>query len=414
MISAMIRNVIRCFWWLGITAIAIVAAAWSVLEHYLNAANALELLGTEQKPLKHDSLLGAFLGAFLPQATLPGAMALTIAVTEAVAFFFIANTLQNILGLIRHYRSSRKHDNPEEAEEAVWRLVEEGLGMAMLGGLLVYGILWDLEIFRYRSMAGAYGYDTPLKAAQQLPSWAQELHEHSTWAAVQVARIGAWGYLSFTATGCVLLELVIRKLDDAFSKLMWPIDQWYEARLARQAEEADAVYDDEQDEQPVNDPIEQSVPEEQPATEPVYTPEPPTRQTHATNGHSNGAHVPRAETPAPEMATVHADRTAPQAAQNGHGASHHGVSGRPLFDPEAATRPLTHPRPQPVVTPREGKASDLREVIGGEQGERISLAEAIANRDRYYVNLATQQVWRREAWEQLHAAADVAQEEERR
>lgn len=148
MISATIRNVIRCCWWLAITAIVLVAAAWSVLEHYLNAANALELLGTEQKPLSADSLLGTVLSAFLPQAALPQAMALTISLIEALAFFFIANTLMDILGLIRHYRTSRKHDQPEEAEEAVWRLIENGFGMAMLGGLLVYGILWDLDIFR--------------------------------------------------------------------------------------------------------------------------------------------------------------------------------------------------------------------------------------------------------------------------
>lgn len=410
MISATIRNVIRCCWWLAITAIVLVAAAWSVLEHYLNAANALELLGTEQKPLSADSLLGTVLSAFLPQAALPQAMALTISLIEALAFFFIANTLMDILGLIRHYRTSRKHDQPEEAEEAVWRLIENGFGMAMLGGLLVYGILWDLDIFRYRSMAGAYDYDTPLKAAQQLPSWAEELRENGSWAAVQMARVGAWGYLSFTAAGCVLLDLVIRKLDDAFSRLMRPIDQWYEARLAAQAEEADAVYDDEQDEQPVDDPTEESVMEEQPATEPAYEPERPTR---TTNGHANGAYGPRADAPAPEMATVSADRTAPQAAQNGHGAPHNGASSRPLFDPEVVSHPLTPSRPEPVVTPREREASDLRDVLGGAANERVSLATAATQPDRYYVNLATGQVWNREAWRRLHTVHLETDEEER-
>lgn len=410
MISATIRNIIRCGWWLAITALVVVAAAWSVLEHYLNAANALELLGTEQKPLSADSLLGTVLSAFLPQAALPQAMALTISLIEALAFFFIANTLMDILGLIRHYRTSRKHDKPEEAEEAVWRLIENGFGMAMMGGLLVYGILWDLDIFRYRSMAGAYGYDTPLKAAQQLPSWAEELRENGSWAAVQMARVGAWGYLSFTAAGCVLLDLVIRKLDDAFSRLMRPIDQWYESRLAAQAEEADAVYDDEQDEQPVGDPIEESVTAERPAAEPAYEPE---RPTQTTNGHANGTHVTREETPMPEMATVSADRTAPQAAQNGHGAPHNGASSRPLFDPEVASRPLTPSRPEPVVTPREREVSDLRDVLGGAAGERVGLATAVTQPDRYYVNLATGQVWNREAWRRLHTGYLETNEEER-
>lgn len=259
-------------------------------------------------------------------------------------------------------------------------------------------------------MAGAYDYDTPLKAAQQLPSWAEELRENGSWAAVQMARVGAWGYLSFTAAGCVLLDLVIRKLDDAFSRLMRPIDQWYEARLAAQAEEADAVYDDEQDEQPVDDPTEESVMEEQPATEPAYEPERPTR---TTNGHANGAYGPRADAPAPEMATVSADRTAPQAAQNGHGAPHNGASSRPLFDPEVVSHPLTPSRPEPVVTPREREASDLRDVLGGAANERVSLATAATQPDRYYVNLATGQVWNREAWRRLHTVHLETDEEER-
>lgn len=409
MISATIRNIIRCGWWLLIAAFAVVAAAWAVLEHYLNAANALELLGTEQKPLSADSLLGTVLGAFLPQATLPQAMALTIAVTEALAFFFIANTLMDILGLIRHYRTSRKHDNPNEAEEAVWRLIENGVGMAMLGGLLVYGILWDLDIFRYRSLAGANGYDTPLKAAQQLPSWAEELRENGSWAAVQMARVGAWGYLSFTAAGCVLLDLVIRKLDDAFSRLMQPIDQWYASRLAAQAEEADAFYSEDEDEQPVDDSTDAPVTEEQPATEPVEAPETPTQPT---NGRSHGAYVPREDVPAPEMATVSADRTAPQTAQNGHGAPHNGASSRPLFNPEVVSRPLAQSRPEPVVTPREREASDLRDVLGGAAGERVGLATAVTQPDRYYVNLATGQVWNREVWRRLHTAHLETEREE--
>lgn len=406
MISAFIRNVVRCGWWLLITAIAIAAAAWGFLEHYLNAANALELLGTETKPLKADSLLGAVLGVFLPDATLPQAMALTIALTEALALFMIANQLQDVLGMVRHYRASRRHDKAEEAEEAVWRLIEESLGMAVLGGLLVYGILWDIEIFRYRSMAGAKGLDDAAKAAAALP-------------------IAAWGYLAFTAAGCVLLELFIRRLDNAFARLMRPIDQWHETWTAGQTEEAEAevFYGYDQDGQPVYDP---SVPiaydtegrpveEEQSVTEPTQGASATAQATNRTSSSSNGHHAePLTPTATPEMATVHAYHASADAVQNGNGAGHNSASGPPLFDPAAAARPLSSPQIPPVTSaPRGQEATDLREVFGGEPEERASLAEAIAQPDRYYVSLATGQVWRREAWRRLHTMHMEREEEGR-
>jgi hypothetical protein len=54
-------------------------------QHYLSAKDALEKLGTDQVPLWMDGLLGAFLGAFMPGATLPQAIALTLAVVETLA-----------------------------------------------------------------------------------------------------------------------------------------------------------------------------------------------------------------------------------------------------------------------------------------------------------------------------------------
>lgn len=425
MISATIRNIIRCGWWLGITAIAIAATAWALIEHYLNAANGLELAGTETKPLKADSLLGAFLGVFLPDATLPQAMALTISLLETLTLFMIANQLHSIPELVRRYRASRRANDHEEAEAAAWLLIEYTLGMLVPGCLLIYGILWDIEIFRYRSMAGANGLDDAVEAAGTLPSWDLQLHENGGAAAVQLARIGAWGYLSFTAAGCVMLDLCIRRLDDAFARLMRPVDQWYESWRAGQTEgaEAEVFYGYDQEGQPVYDP---SVPiaydtegrpmeEEQPATEPAQGASATAQATNGASSSSNGHHKePSTPTATPEMATAHAYHATADAAQNGNGAHHNGESNSPLFNPLQATQPLSQSAAQTVTnSPRRPEVTDLREVFGGAPGERVSLAEAVAHPDRYDVSVATGYVWRRETREELHAVADEAKEGER-
>ena len=48
---------------------------------------------------------------------------------------------------------------------------------------------------------------------------------------------------------------------------------------------------------------------------------------------------------------------------------------------------------------------DLHEVIGGAEGERKSLAAALADPGRYYVSQATGQVWDRRYWGQIHGLA---------
>lgn len=420
MISGFIRNLVRCFWWLALTLVAIVATVWAVIEHYLNAANGLELAGTETKPLREDSLIGPVFEAFIPEATLPQAMALTIAVVEALGLFMMAHWLLKILELARPWRDGRRSGDQAKVREAIWQIGETSLLFAVLSGVLIWGIWWDLEIFRYRSMAGADGLDNAATAAATLPSWALQLQEYGGWAAIQLVKAGAWGYLSFTAVGCIMVELCLDRLDDAFARLMQPFDQIWEDWRSRRTEEAqaDVFYGYDQEGQPVYDPAapiayntEGQPVEEQLAAEAA----PETRaETEAHSRFSNGSDVHRegASAPVPEMATVHADRAAAHAAHNGNGTGHNGAASSPLFDPAEAARPLSQPG-RPVTASRGSEPHDLREVLGGQPGQQVSLAEATAHPERYYVSLATGQVWMREAWERLHAVQPDTAEEER-
>ena len=410
MISTALRNLAWLGIWLVVTLLAILVAVWSVIEHYLNAANGLELAGTEAKPLIEDFLIGRIIGAFLPEATLPQAMAFTISLVEAIAFFVMAHQLHGILELARYRRASRLKGDEAEVREATWQILETLLVFAVLGGVLVWGILWDIEIFRYRSMAGAAGLDDPAEAAGTLPSWAMQLQDSGSWAAVQLTRMGAWGYLSFTAVSCMVLALCFQKLEEQFVRAMRPVDEWYESLMKRRVEDEQApvFYGYDSDGQPVYDPDApiaydtegRPVDAEQPAAEPA---DEPTAAAPETNGNGSRAHVQQEPEGDAVSATIHAEPAAARAAQNGNGP--HVASSGPLFDP-APSHPLHGPAQAPHgAASSERPPADLRDVLGGSPGEQIRLAEAAAKPQHYYVNLATGQVWNRQAWEYLHTVA---------
>ena len=47
--------------------------------------------------------------------------------------------------------------------------------------------------------------------------------------------------------------------------------------------------------------------------------------------------------------------------------------------------------------------ADLREVIG-RHGERVTLADALKNPERFHVDTAAGQIWDRDYWNQIHSA----------
>ena len=400
MISSFIRNGVRLTGWLLITAFALALTAWAFIEHYLNASNALELAGTEMKPMTQDSLLGPLFSAFLPDATLPQAMALTISMAETLAFFMISQQLFGVLGLVRVWRVSRKAGDDEQTEEATWQLLRTALELGVLGCLLVWGIRWDLAIFRYRSMAGANGLDDAVQAAATLPSWDLQLQESGGWAVVELTRVGAWGYLAFTAAGCVLLDLCLPRLDDGFTRFMKPIDNAVESWRAGRSEEeqTEVFYGYDQAGQPVYDPKVtiayntegQPVGGEQPIIDPAKP----------IDYDTKGQPVEKKKQPVDKSGPVEPDV--------------------PIFppvkpfigDPLPPVQP-PHGPATPGVGPGKKEHADLREVRGGVPGDLISLEGAVANPASYHVNLATGEVWDRKGWENLHAVDSEMEREGR-
>jgi hypothetical protein len=204
MISASIRSVVRCCWWLVITGVTIAATAWVVRLHYVNTTHALESARVEMKALMADTVLGAVLGAVLPKATLPQAMALTIALAEAVASVLIANQCRHISRLIRRWRLSRQRHDGVQAQEAARRLLLAGLELVVMIGILIWGIRWDVALFTPRSPIRIDMFDDR---------------------AIRWATVGVLGYPSLTVVGSLMVDSCLQRLDEISATLTQLIDR---------------------------------------------------------------------------------------------------------------------------------------------------------------------------------------------
>lgn len=217
MIGLTIRRFTHLCFWLLIMGVALSATAWGVLEHYVSCRIGLEIVGTVTDPVGHDPLLGLLFNVIAPRATLSQAVALTIAVGEILSFFLIATGLGELLALIRHRRISVASRLNDEVAEATHRMVEIGFMVVILAVLLVPAVYWDLVLFEIRTLAGA-GVGNPA----QVISWAAgtALDSASVASARWFARVGAWGYLAFTALSSLSLEWTFRRVADCFTLLV--------------------------------------------------------------------------------------------------------------------------------------------------------------------------------------------------
>jgi hypothetical protein len=191
-----------------------------------------------------------------------------------------------------------------------------------------------------------------------------------------LAQWGAWGYLAFTALCCLALERSLRKVGERYQ-------QFCSSLSTGQEQEQPLSYDF--DGNPVFDANGQIYYDNNGYPVEDFEPLP-------SEAESAGTISPYAVPDAAHESSIHepASTVPPDSPQPS--------SQGTLFDPPAAPQ---GPQTDEPFAPHQAAGSDLREVIGA-TGIKVSLAEALANPNMYFVNQATGQIWDRAYWNSLH------------
>lgn len=376
MFSQSVRTLLSLTLWAALAAGVVFVGAATVFGNFMAVVSALELQGYEKKLAADDELVGPLLGAIVPNATLAHFTAFALSAGLAVLLFVACHTLFHLFGC---FEDRRLYLRAGDAQSAATLARDVRLHLLFLAILLVpiaWAGIWDIELFKYRSMAGVLDIDLPAKAAGSILYWNAIPSGLQPLAAVQIAlNSGAFGYVGITAGTAFLFEIVIYKLAQKWAQLCAPLDNL----LVRPAAELNPTfYGYDEAGQPVYNAA-------QPITydikgQPVANAD----TADARNEHGNHA-FHQAQASQDAAPPVDADAQAP---------------GATAHDANAENGETQHQDDERLF------------VIGGKEGEQVTLAEAWADTKRYYVDEAARKIWARDYWALLHQEPAYKQDKE--
>lgn len=353
-IGDLTRNLIKTCGWASLTLAALVFTLGLVLCNYMATRTSLELMGFEQNPLRNDPMLGDYFDAFLGGATLAhvtaGLMAVLIAVGLFLAFHFL-------FLFYRLWRDRAFYTDPDEQRAARSTMQTYLVRLGLLLICLVPLVWWDLEMFRYRVLAGLHQVEDPAFAIRTVQTWGLEVQQHGQLMAWTLVQAGTWGYLGLTAVSCLGLEICMEKTHEAAART------W--ASLGPPQGIEDAFYGYDADGKPVYDPDQALAHDSQ------GYPLDDTQEAGEWQGTG----------PVPDRGSI---STRDQAT---------------LFDPTMASVPLKD-KHSSGTAPAE--PDERHPVVGGALGETATLSEVHASPVQYHWDPVTRAVWDRAHWDAIH------------
>src|SRR3990172_7999341 len=210
MVNRLMRNLVGILFWAVALGGLVILNLVVMLANYLACKTSFELLGFEKRPLASDEVVGCFFGAFFHDATLAHFYALAVAVTVGVSLLFLFNLGFQTADFVGERRDYLNADDQENARAAVRLIIWNSVMIMMFLSFLSVAAVWDIQLFKFRSIAGAGQIEDP-EQATQLMDWTVQLKENSELWAWRLTEIGAWGYLAVTILACLGLEFSFRK-----------------------------------------------------------------------------------------------------------------------------------------------------------------------------------------------------------
>lgn len=387
MFNRITRNITGLIAWMIVVIGCIVLNGIVVLSNYLGCKASFELLSYEMRPLHTDELLGGFFGSFFSEATMAHLFAMTVTLTVAFGLILLFHLMFSVYELCYDRRAYIAAGDEESAKIALRLIVRDLILIAIFAIPVFYAAKWDIGLFRYRSVAGALGIEAPQLATSTVKSWELQLEEQGHLFAWSLARFGAWGYIAVTAIACLGMEFSSVKTGEKWSQLCNACGELLHPKRDHQ-EQSFYGYDSD--------------------GQPVYTPDTPI--AYDTDGNS----VTDYDEVAPDDTDENENVTQPATEYISMDSTNRNKpSDTPLFntmqvdsrkmDQGGSTESITldrahtnsdhEQRETPDTTAPSSADDDLCEVIGYDKGERVSLATALADPQRYWVDPEKHEIW---------------------
>jgi hypothetical protein len=131
------------------------------IANYLACKTSFDYLGYDGLPLAKEAFIGQIIGPFLPDATLSHFYAFVVAAVIAAGLFVMYNRLFHIWELLKQRKGYLSQNDKESAQIILYHIYDDIVMIAAIMPFLIAAIIWDFELFKYRSVVGALGIEDP-------------------------------------------------------------------------------------------------------------------------------------------------------------------------------------------------------------------------------------------------------------
>jgi hypothetical protein len=306
--------------------------------------------------------------AFFPKADYTKGLGMLVAFILMGLTFMIFHFAYECFKVLVERSKLKQENNTEMVQVANQMLLTNCIWMAVLAIPGAFILMWDLDLFQYRLLLGALGVDTP-DAATGLTSLAHQMQENGDLWIWNNLSIDARGYVALVAGMSLLLEISFYKTGDNYTKLWANMGKLVAGKSGDDNPPVFYGYDAEG--KPVYD-----------AGQPVV---------YDVDGN-----------PVTPQASADATASGPIVDEHGQGNQKAGFvnaagagAEAPLFSTE---EPPKSDAAASTFAPASGcetqrAASTEMDVIGGSTGEKVTLAHAQTNPERYWIDPDTHHIW---------------------
>lgn len=336
---------------IALAVVVLLLTAVAGLMNYQGLVSGIELLNLENRPLGTDSLVGWVFDSLTPDAAFSNWLALVISSLIFLGSLFVCHQLFKIANLLLNRNEYRRLGQTEQMQQAV---AQEATWLVLLGIPLGFVVWGDIYLFQYRTLAGAMAVSTPEEAVQLL-HWSKLSPETTQAASVTFLQTaGMWMYLGASVLAPFSLEYLFTKMGATWALIVAALsDLMAQGATSDNEENAQQFYGYDAD------------------GNRVYNPETPI--AYDVN-----------QQPVAGASTLSSPTEVHTQSESAN---------------DSETR----------VSEETGQAS--QPVVGTQPEERVTLAAALANPDRYHVERATHTIYARSYWDRLHAQEHPSGEE---
>lgn len=395
------RNFVGLIFLVGADIIVVAVFIALAIANYLGCKNVFDFLGYDGLPLAREAFIGQVIGPFFPEATLSHFYAFVVASVISMGLFILFNRFLHIWELQRDRKGYLAQNDSESARILLSQIYGDIVLIITILPFLIAALMWDFDLFRYRSAYGALGIEDPSQAPLTVGNWDSQLAQYGHLFAWELASVGAFGYLGITGVACASLEFCFRRTTERFVILLSNIENIFQPNPLPpsppplEASPALTLYGYDTNRQPIHDPAvpvtydaswntvtfygydSDGYPAYDPRTTLAYDTEGKLLRSATGNNtasHQDHQHISERIKKGPSQ---NQDTVVTRTSDDSQGS---------LFDDDETFQSLGG---------RRNENAQLRDVIGM-AGERVSLAEAMANSERYWVDPDSLDVWNRD------------------